>query len=327
MIRLKNIITLVLGVVLITGGGLMPATGHAKDLKFSTPTPPPHIFTKSANKLAGMLKDQSGGKFTTKVHPLNKLGNVPAVISLLRSGAIEFAIVPAGDLARQEESFYSWFLPYAFEDVAAAGKAAQSASATQILEKLESQGLVGLAYIFPGQRHVLSTFPIQSTEDMKNKKVRAFPNEIFEMWWKEVGAAPTALPLPEIAPSLVTGVIDAVDVDLDIVVGLKFHKNAPYLALTNHMSFPGVLLASKKWWDGLSDADRTLVRTQIADVQAWAIAEQTRAESTNLDKLKADGVSVTVLDEAKFKQVGETVRENFLKRDPLIQKFYNETGN
>jgi len=296
----------------------------AKTLKFSTPTPPPHIMTKSANRIADGLKKASGGKMTVKVHPLNKLGNVPTVLSLLRSGALEFAVVPAGDLARQDEAFYGWFLPYTFADVAAAGKAVKTAAARKMLDRLESQGLVGLGYVFPGQRHVLSRFPAKSTDDFKAKKVRAFPNAIFEAWWSEAGAAPTALPLPEIAPSLVTGVLDAVDVDLDIVVGLKFHKNAPYLALTNHMSFPGVILASKKWWDKLSEADRKMVRAQISDTETWAVGEQTKAEIRNLEKLKADGVTVTTPDTKAFQAVGQKVRDDFLKRDPLIAEFYKE---
>jgi TRAP-type transport system periplasmic protein len=61
-------------------------------------------------------------------------------------------------------------------------------------------------------------------------------------------------------PSLVTGVIDAVDVDIDIVSGLQMHKQAPYLALTNHMAFPGALLVSTRWWNDL-DAPRAVDRT------------------------------------------------------------------
>jgi len=314
----RNLCLLTAFIVMLGFSGVV----SAERIKFSTPTPPPHIFTKSANKFANELTAQSN--FKTKVHPLNKLGNVPAVISLLQSGALEFAIVPAGDLARHEVSFYAWFLPYTFSGVAAAGAAANTRSAQTMLERLDKLGMIGLGYIFPGQRHVLSKTAISSTSDLANKKVRAFPNEIFEMWWKQAGAAPTALPLPEIAPSLTTGVLDAVDVDLDIVVGLKFYKQAPHLALTNHMAFPGVALASKKWWDGLSANDQKTIRQLFASTQKWAIGEQVKAEANNLDKLRAEGVSISEIDSADFRKAAVVVRDAFLKRDSLIQEFYNE---
>ena len=84
-------------------------------------------------------------------------------------------------------------------DVAAAGKAATKDSSQEMLERLTGQGLVGLGYVFPGQRHVISTSPINSIQDLKNRKIRTFPNEIFKVWWEELGAAPTGIALAQVA--------------------------------------------------------------------------------------------------------------------------------
>jgi len=300
---------------------------YAKSLKFSTPTPPSHIFTKAALHFGRDLEAESQGRLKLRVHPLNKLGNVATVISLLQSGAINFAIVPAGDLARREMSFYGWFLPYTFTDITVAGKAATTEPAKKMLRRLEKQDLIGLGYVFPGQRHVISTSPINTLNDLKNKKVRTFPNEIFKMWWDEVGAAPIGLPLPQVAPSLATGVLDAVDIDLDIVVGLKLNTYAPYLGLTNHMSFPGVVLASKKWFDFLPANDKRLIRDNILDMQDWAIQTQVKSEISNLEKLQADGMTIKQLDGVASRAIGTRIRESFLNRDELIKSFYKEVNN
>lgn len=318
---MKRVLSLMMGSLC---GLLLAGESVAATLKFSTPTPPPHIMTKAANHFGKLLAEATGNKMKVKVSPLNKLGNVPTVLSLLQSGAVQFAYVPAGDLARREESFYGWFLPYQFKSVTEAGKAAGSPASKEMLKRLEAHGLIGLGYVFPGQRHVLSREDFSSLGDLAGKKVRAFPNEIFETWWKEAGAAPTALPLPEIAPSLVTGVLDAVDVDLDIVVGLKFYKQAPFLGLTNHMSFPGVALASKKWWDGLSDSERDAVKKAFSETESWALVEQAAAEVSNLEKLRNDGVMVLELPAEELRKVGERVTNKFLARDPLIKKFYEQ---
>lgn len=76
-------------------------------------------------------------------------------------------------------------------------------------------------------RHVLSLEPVKSPKDLANKKIRAFPSPIYNDWWAANGAAPTAMPLSEVAPSLTTKLLDAVDIDLDALVGLKFHQQAP----------------------------------------------------------------------------------------------------
>ena len=294
----------------------------AATLHFSTPTPQKHIMTRAAGEFSRLLEEASGGRYQVQVSPLNKFGDIPVVMSLLQTGAIQFAFVPAGDLARRDDTFYAWFLPYLFDDVADAGTAATSPAAREMLDRLRSHDLIGLGYVFPGQRHVLSRREIRSLQDLRRKKVRAFPNEIFEMWWKEVGAAPTALPLPEIAPSLITGVLDAVDVDLDIVMGQKYYKQAPCLGLSNHMSFPGVAVASAKWWASLTPSDRMLVRQTFASIQAWALAEQVTAEVNTLEKLRSEGVKVYHIPAAA--DAADHVITAFVDRHPLIRAFYEQ---
>ncbi|MGD1886351.1 MAG: TRAP transporter substrate-binding protein [Cohaesibacteraceae bacterium] len=296
-----------------------PATVSADELRFSTPTPPPHIFTRTAERLAEALSDDDN---TIEVFPVNQLGNVPTVLSLLQSGGVELAIVPVGDLANRDPAFYGWFLPFQFETLAEAGAAANSEPAQEMLARLDQQGITGLGYVFPGQRHVLSKTPVTSVSDFEGLKVRAFPNDIFSAWWRELDAAPTALPLPEIMPSLVTGVIDAVDVDVDIVFGLSMHNQAPNLVLTNHMAFPGAVLASKRWWDGLDEATQERFLEAVSEAQAWAIETQTAGEATLLERLEADGASISTLDAAELREAGAVVRDAFLERDPLIGAFY-----
>lgn len=312
----KNLKKLIVGTTAIL---FMANISHSAELRISTPTPPPHIFTKTANHMAKSLTE-SGVKL--KVFPVNKLGNVPTVLSLLQSGALELAIVPVGDLANRDPAFLGWFLPYQFEDLAAAGAAAKSIPARKMLDRLDRQGIKGLGYVFPGQRHILAKNKINDTKDLSGLKIRAFPNDIFNAWWRQVGAAPTALPLPQIMPSLVTGVIDAVDVDLDIVMGLKMFEQAPNLVMTNHMSFPGAIIASGKWWKSLTAKQKANIESVISQSTSWALKAQIKTEATLPGVLKNKGANVTTLNNAELRSAGATITEKFLKRDPLIREFY-----
>ncbi|AVW89732.1 TRAP transporter substrate-binding protein [Celeribacter baekdonensis] len=323
MKRTHRLIAPALALCLALGAG---AATEARELKLSTPTPEPHIMTKSGRHMAEAFATV-GADDTIEVFPANKLGDVPTVLSLLQSGAIEFAIIPVGDLANRDPSFLAWFLPYQFATLEEAGQAAKSAPAQEMLARLDAQGIKGLGYVFPGQRHLLSTRPITSVAEMSGLKVRAFPNDIFNAWWRELGAAPTALPLPEIMPSLVTGVIDAVDVDIDIVMGLQMQKQAPHLVLTNHMAFPAAILASGRWWNSLSPEEQAQVSKIVSQTQDWAIATQTTGEAAILAKLAADGTDITTLDDLILAEAGEKVRDAFLDRDPLIRRFYEANQN
>ena len=66
---------------------------------------------------------------------------------------------------------------------------------------------------------------------------------------------------------------------MDIIVGLKYHQQANYLALTDHMAFPAVLLASKKWWDSLSPEDRDMVNQSFTKPRLTASTFKSRRKS------------------------------------------------
>lgn len=303
------------------------AGAHAQALKLAHITPPTHVWHQVSERFASELDKASGGKMKVAVSPLQKLGNEGQVTQLMQAGAVQFAVFTAAGLANREPSMLGWSLPYVFKDVAHASRAGGTPAAKEMLKRLEASGLVGLGYTYAGMRHVLSLQPVASSKDLANKKIRSFPSPIYNDWWKAQGAAPTAMPLSEVAPSLTTKLLDAVDVDLDALVGLKFYQQAPHLTLTNHMAFPGVIVASKKWFETRTEAERTLIRKVAADVESWGYKVAIDAEASNLAKAKADGAKVVDADLKSFQAVGAQIRDQYTAKNPLVADFYKQAND
>ena len=320
MHAIPSLRTLISGVVLST----LALGAQAQALKLGHIVPPTHVWHKVALQISADLEKASGGKMKVAVSPLQKLGNEGQMINLMQAGAQQFGIFTVGFMSNREESFQAWSLPYVFKDVAHASRAASTPAAKEMLKRLDQHGLVGMGYAFAGQRHVLSVQPVVSAKDLANKKVRSFPSPIYNDWWKANGAAPTAMPLSEVAPSLTTKLLDAVDVDLDALVGLKFHQQAPNLTLTNHMAFPSVIVVSKKWWVARTQAERDMITKVIANAEKAGYQMAVQAEADNLAKAKADGAKVVNADIKSFQAVGAQVRDKYTAKNPLIKAFYQQ---
>ena len=320
MHAIPSLRTLISGVVLSTSA----LGAQAQALKLGHIVPPTHVWHKVALQISADLEKASGGKMKIAVSPLQKLGNEGQMINLMQAGAQQFGIFTVGGLSNREESFQAWSLPYVFKDVAHASRAASTPAAKEMLKRLDQHGLVGLGYAFAGQRHVLSVQPVVSAKDLVNKKVRSFPSPIYNDWWTANGAAPTAMPLSEVAPSLTTKLLDAVDVDLDALVGLKFHQQAPNLTLTNHMAFPSVIVVSKKWWSTRTPAERDMITKVVANAEKAGYQLAVQAEADNLAKAKADGAKVVNADLQSFQAVGAKVRDKYTAKNPLIKAFYDQ---
>jgi TRAP-type C4-dicarboxylate transport system substrate-binding protein len=316
----KIVRTLFAGTALLAAS----AAAHAQTLKLGHITPPTHVWHQVSEKIASGLAEASGGKMKVAVSPLQKLGNEAQMINLMQAGAQHFGVFTVGGLSNREASFLGWSLPYVFKDVAHGTRAASTPAAREMLKRLDQSGMVGLGYVFAGMRHVLSLQPVKSAADLKSKKIRSFPSPVYNDWWNANGAAPTAMPLSEVAPSLTTKLLDAVDVDLDALVGLKFHQQAPNLTLTNHMAFPAVIVVSKKWWASRTQAERDMITKVVADAEQWGFKAAIEADVTNLKKAAADGANVVDADIASFQAVGGQVRDTYIAKDPLIADFYKQ---
>lgn len=303
-------------------GCLMVAPAAADTLRLGHVTPPSHIWHKVSKRFGDNLAAQSQGRHSLKIYPLSKLGGDDQMIDLLQSGAIQFAVLTAGNLSNRSPSMNAWFLPYTFKSMDDAAAAVHTPEARQLLKELETHKLVGLGYTLAGMRHVITSRPAAGMSALKNQKIRSFPNPLFNRWWRELGAAPTALAVSDVMPSLTTNLINGVDADLDIIVGMKMYHQAPYLMLTNHMTFPGVVVASKPWWDKLSEAERKQVQTAFAEAEQWGLQQQKQQERDNVATLKAAGVTVTTPDYAPLEAVGRNMAQQYAAKHPSMLAFY-----
>lgn len=295
---------------------------QAETLRLGHVTPPSHIWHKTADRFAENLSTATSNEMNIKIFPLSKLGSHNQMIDLLQSGAIQLAIIAAGSISNRSDSMNAWFLPYTFSDVTEAANASQSAQGQQLLADLREHKLVGLGYSFAGMRHVISTDPITDIDGFANKKIRSFPNKVFNDWWKSLGAAPTALAIGDVTSALTTNLLDGVDVDLDIIVGLKMYQQAPHLTVTNHMAFPGVVVASEKWWNKLSTEEQQTVMTAFKEAEVWGFEQQAKAEISNLEKLRSAGVQVHEIDRSALKEISSPIIEKYKASNEAISGFY-----
>lgn len=311
----------------LMGAGLALTVGaQAQTLKLGHVTPPTHVWHQVAEKIDENVQKNSDGKFKVDVNPLSKLGSEAQMVNLLQSGAMPLGILTSAFVANREESLLGWHLPYLFDDVADATRATKVEAAQEMLDNLDKQGLVGVGYVFAGMRHILSTEPVSSPEDLKNKKIRAFPSSIFNDWWNANGAAPTAMPLSEVAPSLTTNLLNLVDVDLDALVGLKLHHQAPYLSLTNQMAFPGIIVISKRYWERLDAEQQEMLMKSIKEAEEWGFQQAIDADLNNLAILKEDGIKIQEIDLQPFMVIGEKITQQYTENDPLRAKFYTQVN-
>ncbi|MFS4437459.1 TRAP transporter substrate-binding protein [Paracoccaceae bacterium GXU_MW_L88] len=298
------------------------SASEARELRMGLITPPSHVWTKVAQRMAEKLPEESDGALSLAIFPAGQLGVEQEMFQQMSSGLLDAGLMTGAITSLRAPSLQGWFTPYLFEDVSAAAEAADSPAAKEMLDQLDQAGLVGLGYTFAGQRHILmKEAPATSPEDLTRQKMRIVPFPAMKTWWETIGAVPTPVNLTEVYQGLQSGLLDGIDIDLDAMVGLKFDEVAKGLTITNHMPFPAVMVLSKSTWESLTDEERAAFKAVSDEALAWGTAQQVEAETANLAALEGKVEIATLENGAEvFAEANQAVRDSF-SSDEIIQRF------
>lgn len=298
---------------------------EARELRMGLITPPSHVWTKVAERMAEKLPEATNGELTIAIFPGGQLGVEQEMFQQMSGGLLDSGLMTAAITSLRAPSMQGWFTPYLFADVEFAAAAADTQGAKDMLAQLDRAGLVGLGYTFAGQRHILMKgAPATSPADLQQKKIRIVPFPAMKTWWEAIGAVPTPVNLTEVYQGLQSGLLDGIDIDLDALVGLKFDEVAKGLTITNHMPFPAALVVSKPTWDSLTEEQRAAYLDVANEALAWGTAQQVEAEKSNLAALEGKVETVVLENGAEaFAEANQAVRDAFAG-DEIIQRFIGE---
>lgn len=281
-----------------------------------------HPVGQAVNRFAELVETKTEGRVQISTFAGGALGNEPQMQSSLSGGFIELMVGPTSNLVGAVPEFGLFDLPFFFADFATVDAVMDGGVGDELFDRLEENtGIVGLAYWDNGFRHMTNAArPINSVEDIAGLKIRVIPNPLFIQTFEAVGANPVPLPYPELYNALESGTVEAQETPVGLTYSDKFYEVTDYLTLTGHVYSPYVLLASKTWFDQLSEEDRQLVREAAAETEPYQ-RRLSRDAADNIAhvKLVEEGMEVTTLPEEEQQKLREMVA-------PVIDAFAESIG-
>lgn len=306
-------------------GDAAPSTDAAKptyNFKLAHITPPTHMWHLAAEKFRDELDQRSGGRMKLEIYPSSQLGTEADMVQQIASGSVDFGFITAAYLSSRAPSYAAWLAPYAFKDLDEANKARKEEISKKILGTLEEQGLIGLDYFFAGQRVMLfKDKEVLKPEDMAGLKLRVTPSPPLTDFYKSAGAATEGLPLPEVYSAVQTGVIDGMDMDLDATISNKYYEVVKYGAVTNHMVWPAVAMASKANFDKMPEEDKQIIREAIDAAANFSATTRAGQEEEFKKTLSDNGMKIYEIDSKLFEPYMKQFDDKYGPTDPLIKEF------
>jgi len=299
----------------LAAAALLPLAGHAEAIKMTlghgaAVGNPRH---EAAVKFAEVLKAKTGGRVEVQVAPSAQLGDDAAMVTALRTGALDFSANSQGAVANAVPEYAAFGMPFMFSTPVAAFKLLDGPLGKELADKSAAKGMVLLGTWDNGIRQMTnSKHPIAKVEDMKGLKMRVPPDATLVDIMAALGAEAQQIKFAELYVALQQGVVDGQENPLVNIHASKLYEVQKYLALTNHQFQMTPFLMSKRSWDKLSDADRKAVREAADEATALQRKLSREADEKLLADLKAKGVQVTTVDKAAFAKATASVDDKWL---------------
>jgi len=290
------------------------ATVQAETVKLSlghgaAPGNPRH---EAAVKFAEVAKAKSNGRIEVQVSPSAQLGDDAAMITALRTGALDLSANSQGAVSAVVPEFSAFGMPFLFGNLQQAWTILDGPLGKELADKAAAKGLIVLGYWDNGIRHMSnSKHPLLKPEDLKGLKMRTPPDAVTVDIMQSLGAEAQQIKFAELYVALQQGVVDGQENPLMNIHASKIYEVQKYISLTGHKYEMTPFLMSKRTWDRLSQADRKVITEAAAEATALQRKLSQESDEKLVADLKAKGVRVDTVDKAAFAKATSAVDDKW----------------
>lgn len=293
----------------------LPFAAQAQAVKLSlghgaAPGNPRH---EASVKFAEIVKAKTAGRVEVQVSPSAQLGDDAAMVTALRTGALDLSANSQGAVAAVVPEYAAFGMPFLFATLPQAWKVLDGPLGKELAAKSAEKGLVVLGYWDNGVRHMSnSKKPILKPEDLKGLKMRTPPDAVTVDIMKSLGAEAQQIKFAELYVALQQGVVDGQENPLMNIHASKLYEVNKFISLTGHKYEMTPFLMSKRTWDKLSDADRKALQDAATEATALQRKLSQEADDKLVADLKSKGVRVDVADKAAFEKATAAVDDKWM---------------
>ncbi|MDO5706942.1 MAG: TRAP transporter substrate-binding protein, partial [Paracoccus sp. (in: a-proteobacteria)] len=171
------------------------------------------------------IEEQSGGRIDVQIYPSMQLGGrPPQLFDQARDGIVDISWTLLGYTPGRFPIAEVFELPFMSGTAAQTTAALQEFQAKYLEDELSSVKPL-LLHAPAGYKFHMRSDPITSIDDLRGKKIRA-PSRAMTDALNALGGTAVGMPVPEVAQSLTTGVIDGAQIPWEVVGSLRIEEIA-----------------------------------------------------------------------------------------------------
>lgn len=291
--------------------------GKSLTIRVASPFKTGHILCDASEFFKEIVERETKGRLKVELQP--GAGSEEEINDWCSQGKVEMQATGGRPLEVFAPQYFFFNAPYVMKDFDHFMRVWNGPLGQKARAKVEEKGnMVYLGIVYRGLRQTTANKPIYTPADVYGLKLRLPTVKTWIAVWKEIGADPVPIPLPDLYKSLKEGKAEASEGDLPQIASFKLDEVQKYLVMTNHLVQTGGILINKKFLETLTPQDRSLVVEAAKKASDKANEKIRKGELNYLLQLQRKGMQVIIPDAESFRSKGKpAVEELFRKEWPV----------
>ena len=273
-----SLILFLAGALVFAGGG-RAREGQVINITMANPSSPEDNMVRAFFHFRDIVQERSNGRIAVNVMHSGQLGSHRDYMEQMQMGALEMAEVNVAVLSAFDPTFMVFDLPYISRSVQHLQGLLDGGLGQRFSNSLEARtGVKILGWMIRSPRNMYtSTRPIHTAADFAGMRVRIMESPVHRRTFELLGAVPVPLAATERYMALQTGVVDAAENSIPLILSEREFEVTRYISRTEHFISPNVIAISSRFFNGLPP-DLQAILVQAGD-EAARFATRLDAES------------------------------------------------
>lgn len=295
-----------------------PAPAQDIKLRLSHSLSTTEPFHQASEFFARNVAQRTANRVEITIFPGEQLGPLKDVTEMVRQGSGVIVSTDSGYLADFVPDFSVLNGPYLLRNPDEFKKLLASDWYRELTGQAEKAGFKVLAFNwYFGSRHIISSKPIRTLDDIKGVSLRVPPVAMFIQTFQALGARGVTLQWSEVYNGLAQNVVDGAEAPLPTLYGSKLFEQRKVISKTGHFTaYLGLTMN-----DGVFRRFPTPIQAALVEEAVRAGEEMerlTKAKEAAIEKdFEAAGVTfIRDVDVASMQKATESVYGAFPKWTP-----------
>lgn len=320
----KHFVPAFIAVLLLAALSGCAAAGDTQIIRVAFNQSETHAEYLAMRDFGEKFYEATDGRYEVQIYPNAVLGDQGPVTEMIRTGALQMAIVPMSVPESYNSDFAIISAPYLYDNLGQMETAAREGVFDPLFTTTGRFNFEIVTLYTSGARHIYTDKPIVTPADLKGYKIRVQDSDAYIQMINLMGGVGIPMAQGDVYAAAQQHVIEGAENSEVVYDNFKHYEVSPYFCYTNHLVMADVVVANKDFLDGMSDGDRAIFNKLIResmDVE-FELWEQNIADSKAV--LEAEGVTFVESDVKAFQANCAPLLESIANRSGMTREVYDK---